>query len=224
MKYLKTTLIFLVFALMGCHKGLLSISSDDSPTPIFNKPGNEILATIGFDEVNQAVFADPADRNSCVNCHGEGTRGTRLVSYADYLANIDKVKFTVLEARTMPPRSAMSERKLSLVRDWINQGAPEFASSAPTPTTTLPPPLPPELSIVDFEEVNEKVFLNSCAGCHGAEGFADPTLITYEDFKNNLDSVIDRVLIQRNMPRRGLPPDQLAIVQAWIDGGAIEKK
>ncbi len=235
MKSLKVLVLLSGLILVGCHKGLLSISSDDLPPPLPQKPQG--TAVMGFEEVNRLVFADTQDRNSCIGCHGEGI-SIRLVSYADYLANLDKVKLRVLEERNMPRPAGLSPSKLAIVRQWIEQGAPEFGSvpsepdPMPTTTTTLPPvppttttlpPVDPISTVVDFAEVESKVFSLSCAGCHGADGFIEPSLITYEDFKSNLDLVVSRVLVQKNMPRRGLPPEQLKIVQAWIDGGAVEK-
>ncbi len=212
----------LSLSLLGCHKGLLSISSDDLP-PQVQKPQGE-TEVIGFDEVNRLVFADPGDRNSCVSCHGEGI-SIPLVSYADYKANLDKVMFRVLIEKTMP-RSGLSPQKLAIVQAWVDGGAQEWSTTPSTTTTTTTtttlPPVDPIPEVVKFEEVNQKVFSVACARCHGIDGFELPQLASYSDFKSNLDLVIQAVLIDQTMPPRGLKDDQLLLVQKWIDDGAQE--
>ena len=76
---------------------------------------------------------------------------------------------------------------------------------------------------LSFSEVNEKVFLRSCVGCHKQASGRSPQLTQFEDIKRVLGD-IDRDVFQRqSMPKNGtLTSLQLDMLRAWIDDGAPE--
>lgn len=74
---------------------------------------------------------------------------------------------------------------------------------------------------VGFSEVRAQIFTQNCVGCHG--GSKPPTLITYEQVKENLGKIQDVVLIRKTMPKRGpLGDTDLAMLERWIADGAPE--
>ncbi len=182
-----------------------------------SKPGIEL--TISFDQVNSFAFT------SCADCH-HGNESPALFAYNDYRQNLDAVFKSVVVERTMPRRQKLTEEQVALVRQWIEQGAPQFIPNQPvapeppsTTSTTIPVVSPP--AGISFEQVLKTSF-QSCTKCHSA-GDEDPRLETYADYKQNIVDVESTVVIKRSMPKKQkLSAEQIQLVADWIALGAPE--
>lgn len=80
--------------------------------------------------------------------------------------------------------------------------------------------------LISWEEISQKVFLNpnvgNCNECH--DNGDSPNLTNYNEFKLNLQSVKEEVIVTRKMPRkRTLTDEQYNLVKLWIEQGAPEK-
>ncbi len=144
----------------------------------------------------------------------------------------------------MPRRKKLSEEQIALVREWIEQGAPQFVPNQPietepgpaTTTTTTTSTLPPSTSTttttstipvvappagISFEQVLKTSF-QSCTKCHSA-GDELPYLESYLDYKQNIVDVESTVVIKRSMPKKQkLSAEQIQLVADWIALGAPE--
>jgi mono/diheme cytochrome c family protein len=76
---------------------------------------------------------------------------------------------------------------------------------------------------VSYALVQQKVFAQSCTGCHDSKGIAD--LKDYPSVKADIANIDRRVFVEKSMPQQGsLTGDQLALLRAWIDAGAPEQE
>jgi uncharacterized membrane protein len=91
----------------------------------------------------------------------------------------------------------------------------------------LPEPIPAKENYnqteLTFSNVYAKVFRTNCLSCHGDSG--EVNLETYENVKTNLKLIFKATIVNRKMPKppvRLLTPDQLGLLNAWIQAGAPE--
>jgi uncharacterized membrane protein len=75
-------------------------------------------------------------------------------------------------------------------------------------------------TIVGFDKINSEILIPKCLNCHSA-GKRSPTLVTYEDIKNNLAAIENAVLIEKSMPKAGpLEANLQSLLKKWLDDGA----
>lgn len=103
-------------------------SGTGSPTPAPSAtPGGRVV----YQDVKDQVFTA-----SCTRCHS-GSRpsaGIGLDTYVKVKAHLGQVQSTVLERKSMPPARPIPTPQQQLLKQWIDQGAPE--------TSLDPKPLP----------------------------------------------------------------------------------
>ncbi len=98
----------------------------------------------------------------CVGCHG-GMHAPNLSNYAFVKENLQSVGHSVLEKRNMPKSGPLSEDLMQLLKEWIDNGAPEFAETPdPVPTT----PVGGDRPVVKWADVCREVFRPKCFNCH----------------------------------------------------------
>ena len=97
-------------------------------------------AQLTYDYVRQEVIS-----RRCENCHNveDASGGIILTGYEAMLANLKSIEQTALVLKTMPKRRPLTEEEASLLRAWIDAGAPEGGADAsePVPSAT-PQPMP----------------------------------------------------------------------------------
>jgi uncharacterized membrane protein len=82
-------------------------------------------ADLNYANVNTKFFS-----LYCLSCHssaGGNRAGINLESYANVMAQLDRVKGTVLEEGSMPPSGSppVSAGAAALLKAWIDAGAPQ---------------------------------------------------------------------------------------------------
>jgi mono/diheme cytochrome c family protein len=94
---------------------------------------------VNYSQVNQAVF-----KPSCVACHGAGyaAAGVRVDTYSAVIANLNGIKTTSIISKTMPTSGPLSQNQMTLLSNWIDQGAPETQVVATPTATPFPEPGP----------------------------------------------------------------------------------
>jgi mono/diheme cytochrome c family protein len=240
---LQNSILFLVTStlLLACNNGPLALrlgATDQAEPPAAQKPqGQTQDPTISFAQVSAFSL------QSCAKCHN-GDEQPGLFAYNDYRQNLEDILKTVVEKRSMPRRQKLTDEQVQMVKDWIDQGAPEFIPNQPlepdpepaptttttmtlsTTTTTQPAPVTTTTttllgSAITFDQVLKTSF-QSCTKCHSA-GDEIPTLESYADYKENLALVNKTVVVKRSMPKKQKLTDaQVQLVKDWIDLGAPE--
>ena len=141
--YLSLSLLSLVsISACGIYETKASANTD---TLNVRAPGqNERIA---FASVNQQIFKATSGK-TCKGCHTDGGSrgGVTLDTYAQVIANLDGIKGTVFNGDpVVMPRGGLSDVQKQILRQWIDQGAPEFVDDTPvatTPTEPNPPATP----------------------------------------------------------------------------------
>ena len=201
MKTYALPLAVLAFISSGCNFRVEKPSStDDSLGNLNTRPGQ----VIGFKQLQRNLF-----EAKCSGCHNAGfaTDGVDVSSFASTTGNSGLIVPGNPEASRlfiaigtgarvrMPTTGAyLSENEIAAVRNWIQNGAPEEGSTAPTPEETPPAePLPevsaspsptaspsasptgspsatpsPVIARVTYEQVRDQVLQPHCALCHGS--------------------------------------------------------
>lgn len=192
----------------------------------------------------------------CISCHSPSgsASGVPLGSLKDILdsprelvipGNPDESGLIIAVERTdskrMPPPEVgnqLSKEVISVLRQWIENGAPESEeNSSPNPT---PPPNPSPLAPT-FTSIKQHIFDSRCISCHSQGGKASGVpLVTYGDLMNsprdlvlpgNVEESGLWIALSRDDDKRMPPPknadglksEELEIVSKWIELGAPEK-
>ena len=127
----------------------------------------------------------------------------------------------------MPKQAPLPQVEQELLRLWIAEGANEEALSPQSTPTPIP-----ERPYVRWTEVNEKIILPRCLGCHRTEVSKTLTdLSTYLALKDNIGSILVLTVANAYMPPppQGTPqgaanPNQLSrnekeILSNWVVDG-----
>ncbi len=205
----------------------------EPPTPVFG-------------QVDYATVSHYIIQPYCLKCHSAGQNDPTLESYQDLKDNLADITQDVLVDKSMPRKTTLSATQLQLVQFWVDAGAPESlpgASPSPSPSpapSTSPSPAPSLTPILaTYTSIRAAVFEKRCLGCHKVGGTAaDVPLADYAAMLASPRGIVDTakpeesgllIAIQRAatdkkiMPPKGpLPPDQIAIIEAWILAGAPE--
>lgn len=84
------------------------------------KPGEGEEPTVRFADVNKAVFS-----GSCAGCHQKKGLDLSFADYANSKSFANEIFVRVFEDQDMPPRGALTELQLQVLRTWIESGSPE---------------------------------------------------------------------------------------------------
>jgi cytochrome b subunit of formate dehydrogenase/cytochrome c5 len=122
----------------------------------------------------------------------------------------------------------LSPQEFDALLAWIKAGAPETASSAPTPSPGTP------ASAAGWAGSIDQIFTGKCTACHIQAQSGGLSLKTYADaLKGGTDGPVivpndpDQSVLVQIQQKGGHPgqltPDELATIIAWIKAGAPEK-
>ncbi len=201
-------LAFLV--LSGCS---FRVEKEGTPGGDKRESATEASASPGYAEVRARVLEPRCE--SCHSVRGGNAGEIGLESYPAVVARLRAIRRAVFETRTMPKDGSLSSDEAILLRSWLDAGAPEFVQTTPLPTT---PPVPGGLS---FSELKRNVFTPRCGDCHEEGEAVD--LFSVTEVRKNLDLIIDRVFIRRDMPpRRPLEEAELRLFMRWLREGESE--
>lgn len=125
--------------------------------------------SISFTMVNEKIFTP-----SCIACHS-GSHLPFLTNYQEIKSRITEIQVQVIEKQKMPKKGPLPQDEMDLLKQWIADGAPEFAQ---TPETAPTPPAPTggDRPVMKWAELSAKLLKSKCFNCH---------------YKNNLDKVSD---------------------------------
>ncbi len=194
---------------------------------------NYKIDQIGYKEVSELVI-----NPSCVACHNQSVHkgSVALDSFAAVKANLGLVQNEVV-GKSMPPDSPLPDDRIKLVSDWIQNGAPEFATQVATPTpspspTATPSPTPTGL-IATYVSIRANVFLPKCLSCHSAgSSQRSLPLDNYEKMMadswmikagNPGKSTVYTEIAAKAMPprnRNAVTAQELSVIKTWIENGA----
>ena len=211
--------IFLSLFLVSCA------SKPQTPASVLKK-ATEDNESVFFREVNSSVF-----KKSCLSCHDASDR-LPLNTYVAVSKNLENIKLVVSNG-SMPkaPTLPLTESEKSLVLNWIENGAPEFA----------PEEIPPEPTPVleaKFTSIRRLIFETRCDSCHALSGVV--AIKVPLDFRALIESPRELIVpenaeesglmiaITRQDDKRMPPPksgaplsqEELTAIQKWINDGA----
>lgn len=165
----------------------------------------------------------------CLRCHsaaGGNKGGISLETFADVFKNAHQIRIEVAGG-TMPPTGKLSDAKIKMLTDWIDNGAlenggkPSEPPPAPVPTpapeptpTPVPTPVPvPVPAEIKFEDVLTKVIKTSCLKCHSGFEIYENVFSKKELIKSEVTS--------GSMPQDStLTDEQKKLILNWIEQGA----
>lgn len=209
---------------------LLSLSACSYVLDKNNAGEPETLSAIEKSQLSYQTIHTALFKPKCLECHSAGDK-LSLDSHEDVVANLNDIKRTVLETKTMPKGDTITPRQEAMLRAWIEMGAPKEGSHdegemepTPSPTPEPEPPRKPPGSI-SYEDVRTGVFATSCVRCHSVKNpEGGVKLDSYAEVKRNLAEVIKSALIEKSMPKnKELSKNQYELLLNWIGSGAPEK-
>ena len=227
MVYVKLVFSSLIVALfVGCNYNRIKDPNLGGNNSRFSLPADQ-RGNLSYALVSQKVFVP-----KCISCHGT-SGGISLESYQSTLANIEKIKSSVFDARTMPKRGTLDPAELSVLWTWIEIGAPEQApGGGPGPT---PLPLGPS-----FASIDQNIFQVKCLVCHSPGNPGKRILLGKTDLLNSpLELVVPGnpdesglvIAIERADDKR-MPPakdgyselkvEEKSAIREWILNGAVD--
>ncbi len=170
----------------------------------------------------------------CLSCHGR--EAPILLTYEQTKANLDAIERTVLVDYSMPQAGPISESKQSLLRAWIESGAPEVVKAPATASApsveTSPEPSPvfsgPVRPVV-FSVLKEQVLDLACTSCHfpGNEEGLTP-LTTHAEVLEVGGSLWGFTILRPSMPPLDVPgveplsASQKDLISLWFADGMQE--
>lgn len=186
----------------------------------------------------------PVFEKSCLPCHD---KGSALGNWLDYKTVSNKkalIKNRVFEKKDMPLGKPLSENQRTLIAKWVDMGAPEGSYETDTPVeeapsepvtppvVTSPEPLPTPQSEPTLEPTTENItfikdikplFEKYCSTCHNENsGPIMPNWLQYDIVVLKKDSLIDRVIVKKDMPLEGMPSptaEERELLNIWIQKG-----
>jgi len=172
----------------------------------------------------------PVVQEECGACHSTADMtGLAMDTYADIMAggadgpvivpgdSADSILYQLQSAGGHP--GTFTPEELALVQDWIDAGAVESAGAASVPV---------------WDGTIATMLQENCGTCHGPLASGGLVLSSYADIMNGADDgpvVVPGdsanstlISIQQAGGHPGqLTPDEITLLQEWIDAGALEK-
>ncbi len=217
---------------------LLIVSVSSCNYKIEKKSLNELISvseelrrSVSYSQVKSEVF-----QSKCIACHGN-SGGINLESYSGAYQNLQAIKKSVFNARTMPksPYSALSQRQSEVLLAWIEAGGPE----KPLGGGEVEPEPEPKPIEPTYPSIRKHVLEMKCISCHTpGESAGRIPLVTKQDL---LDSPLDLVvpgepeesgltIVLEPGARKFMPPRDSGIspvteeeknaIRIWIQNGA----
>jgi uncharacterized membrane protein len=198
-------------------------------------------------ELSYAFVSQYVLNPRCISCHGAmpstpGRSNGGNFSMADYpivLSGLKQIEQRALYERTMPNQAgggALSDSEWSILRAWIDLGAPEVAAGPPgVPTQPVLVPLAP-----NFKSIFQNIFKPRCITCHWKGGdaydvpldsvakmLASPKEIV---FSGNAEESGLMIALERTDKKRMPPPprpvlsgEEIRTIKEWINNGLAEE-
>ncbi len=177
-------------------------------------------AAQGFADVQSQVI-----NVACMQCH-DSTQPI-LSSYANVLAAKEAIKQAVFVTKSMPKSGALTAKQSAILYNWLESGAPEFASQAGTSST--PNPDPTANTKVLWKELQAKVININCAGCHSphnSQGISDYTDLA--TFRSSISTIMYVTLVDKKNPMPPLPAtltaEQKKLIANWVIDGELDNE
>lgn len=154
----------------------------------------------GKGSISFAIIQQEILKPNCATCHS-GNHSPVLTNYAQVKDALAQVEDAVLIKKTMPARGPLPDHELSLLRTWIDNGAPEFVkedgpAATPTPGATRP--------VMKWAEACKLVFKPKCFNCHFKE---NPDKISdLEDYDSFVGTVGTSYFVSVINPAMPPPP------------------
>ncbi len=205
---------------------LCLISSCGSSVELKENPTSKFGGVFTLEELSFKNISDEILKPSCIQCHA---------GYSDYEAVLnekDKILTAVLQDRMPKNASALDDYKKSLLKTWVDSGAPLGTGVDPRPSTKLEP---------TWNSLSKKVFFPKCVQCHNPNGQASfLDLSTRQKFfeqrdylLNNFEDVENSYLMEvLTDPTEPMPPvwsnierlneEEIKTVLEWIEKGLPE--
>jgi len=209
----KKLIVILLLFLAACNYSKVKTKEDPS-----GLGGAESTAQPDFKAV-QSVLGP-----KCVACHsndGGNQGGTNLETYPAVRAKLNRVLYRSLESMDMPPRKPLSEREMTLLRNWADSGAPETVIGiGEKPSDNI------EAGPTNWAKIKDRIFAAKCTTCHQAphpEGGLDLTDLA--QVRGKSPSIFDRVIVKQDMPLAPYPavtPRERRVMLKWFDAGMPE--
>lgn len=155
-------------------------------------------------------------QNNCFVCHGAVVPGSAVTS---------KIYDSISKNR-MPPAGALSAADVSIIADWINQGA-----KAPAPGSVAPAPTPIPLAGT-FASISANILMPKCVACHSATVAKGGVrldsylqVMKYVSKTQPAESKLYTIIKSGEMPTPPTPwlnSAELSAILAWIGAGALK--
>jgi hypothetical protein len=189
--------------------------------------------TVTYSEVRRKVF-EPR----CLGCHNNQPR-VRFTDWEQTVQWLDAIDRAVFKEKSMPQDSRLTDQESSLLRAWIDAGAPDdHGNLAPKPEI-YPGPLEQ-----NYASIRWHIFEQKCLSCHRHAPLSDK--VPLGNYKKLLDParglVIpgnpdqSRLFIATDLPYydpklmppkdSGIPPltpQESVTLKYWIQNGAPER-
>lgn len=208
-RFLVLLLISIFF--FSCNYSRMKETGSFSPNEALQKLGKLDYAT-----TSRAVLGP-----RCVSCHSSGggnQGGVNLESYQNVRNQLARVAYRALESRDMPPRTPLSNDEMTILKSWLESGAPENYSDAQEQGD---PNL--ELGPTNWEKISTKIFAKKCLDCHSPPSpEAQLDLTSYELVKAKVLLIFDRTIIKQDMPIEPYPalsPRERKVLLHWFNMG-----
>ena len=193
------------------------------------------VAPLSFQTVDDLILRP----NGCTDCHSAARNkgGYELDTFHLVVANLADISAAVSSAKMpLAPYPLLDSCQLSLLKTWIDAGAPEKNSKAvgSLPGCGLAPPIdsapsiPPAAPFIDddrldYGTVRARVFEVNCQKCHGSSlakgkiNFEDPGQAHAHGFDAWREAVQDGTMPPSDSDVPRLTPCQAKLLKAWVD-------
>lgn len=199
---------FLSFYLMSCNYNHIK-TTDDSKSPTSAQIQSALSSD--FSSIYNSVLA-----TECLTCHSSaaGSKGgLNLETYEQVRSQIEKIYYRSIEKKDMPA-GGLGIEKLTLLKNWIDQGAPLKSTGQSNQIISRP---------IDWLTIKKKVLGASCLDCHSGEAAsAGVDLSQYDIVKTNINTIFETVFINKKMPLQPYPnltESQKMALLKWISQG-----
>lgn len=174
------------------------------------------LGVLDYKIVNSSVIGP-----KCVSCHsnaGGNQGGVNLETYENIRQYIARIGFRALEKRDMPPKVPLTADEMTVLKSWIENGAPEnFVNATGDGDDGI------DMGPTDWQKISTKIFTPKCYDCHSSPNpHANLDLTSYNEVKMNAAKIFDRTIIQQNMPIEPYPalsPKERKALLNWFNMG-----
>lgn len=157
---------------------------------------------------------EPIFTAECSGCHDDPPKlgaPQSLKTYEEVLPWLNRIKVRSIEIGDMPPGGLRAENGALLIKEWIEQGAPQGEDR-----------LDDYLESPTWDSSILQLFEIYCNTCHAdpPTGGAPFPLKTYQQAVPYLERFRDRVVERRDMPPGGISDElHLHQIRLWLDGG-----